>query len=57
MLENLLENPSPFFQWLWTEPSWINMSNGDLLVLGTLIGSALILGVVNRIRTGESGFF
>ena len=57
MLERMLDNPSPFLQWCWTEPSWIHLSYGDMLVLGSVITFGLIVGIVNKIRTGDSGFF
>jgi len=57
MLENLVENPSPFFQWLWTEPSWISLSHGEILVLGGLIGSAILIELVSHLRGKGSIFF
>ena len=56
-LQRLLENPPAFLQWCWIEPSWINLSYGDMLILGSLIGFGIIVGVINKIRTGDSGFF
>jgi len=53
----MLENPGPLLSWLWTEPSWIHLSHGDMLVIGSLIVFGTILGIINKIRTGESGFF
>jgi len=56
-METLLTDPNPFVEWLWTEPSWIHLTHGDMLLLGGLIGTGVIVGIINWIRTGENGFF
>lgn len=55
--ENMLENPGPFLSWLWTEASWINLSYGDILVLGSLFGFAVIIEIISHLRGKGSLFF
>lgn len=38
-------------------PSFFNMSYGGIIALGSLILTGVIVGIINKIKTGENGFF
>jgi len=46
-----------FLDWCEIVPSWINLSNGSLLVLGTLLGIIVIVESADRLRGGNGVFF
>jgi len=42
--------------WLDTTPSWINLTHGGMLILGGIIAATIIIGIYNKVTTGDSGF-
>jgi len=46
-----------FLDWCELGPSWINLSNGALLILGTLFGIIIVVESVDRLRGGNGVFF
>ena len=44
-------------EWSCSKPEWINLNNGSILLLGSLLGIMIIMEIISHLRGNGSAFF